>query len=80
MPWMILQGDSDTLTPVNGAREFAKALREASDHIVVYGELPKAQHAFDIFYSPRAIAAVELASRFLVTQHRIAMSAEQKGT
>ena len=37
------------------------------------GELPQAQHAFDIFYSPRAIAAVDLTSRFLVTQHRLAM-------
>ena len=72
MPWMILQGDADTLTPVNGAREFAKALSDASNHTVIYGELPKAQHAFDIYYSPRAIAAVELASRFLVTQHRLA--------
>ena len=79
MPWLILQGDSDTLTPVNGAREFANALRDASQHTVIYGELPKAQHAFDIYYSPRAIAAVELASRFLVTQHRIATGTQYEG-
>ena len=71
MPWLVLQGDADTLTPVDGARRFADKLRDASEHAVIYGELPKAQHAFDVYYSPRSIAAVELASRFLVTQHRL---------
>ena len=70
MPWLILQGDADTLTPALEAREFANALRAASAHTVAYAELPAAQHAFDIYYSPRAIAAVELTSRFLVTSHR----------
>ena len=78
MPWLVLQGDADTLTPVNGARDFVAALREASDHVVAYAELPRAQHAFDIFYSPRAIAAVDLTSRFLVTQHRLAMESARK--
>lgn len=70
MPWLILQGDADTLTPAIEARDFANALREASSHVVAYAEIPSAQHAFDVFYSPRAIAAVELASRFLVTVYR----------
>jgi acetyl esterase/lipase len=69
-PWLILQGDRDSLTPVRGAREFANALRESSEHPVGYAELPGAQHAFDIYYSPRAIAAVELTARFLVTGYR----------
>jgi acetyl esterase/lipase len=80
MPWLALQGDADTLTPVNGARDFVAALREASDHVVGYGELPQAQHAFDIFYSPRAIAAVDLTARFLVTQHRLATEPAPKVT
>ena len=70
MPWLILQGDADTLTPAIEAREFANALRKSSNHVVAYAEIPSAQHAFDIYYSPRAIAAVELASRFLVTVYR----------
>ena len=78
MPWLALQGDKDTLTPVTGARDFVAALREASDHVVGYGELPQAQHAFDIFYSPRAIAAVDLTARFLVTQHRLATETAPK--
>lgn len=69
-PWLILQGDADTLTPAAEARDFAEALRETSSHPVIYAELPKAQHAFDIYYSPRAIAAVELTARFLATVYR----------
>lgn len=69
-PWLILQGDADTLTPDAEARDFAEALRDASDHPVIYAGLPGAQHAFDIYYSPRAMAAVELTARFLVTTYR----------
>lgn len=69
-PWLILQGDADTMTPAAEARDFAEALRECSEHPVVYAELPGAQHAFDIYYSPRAIAAVELTARFLATTYR----------
>lgn len=69
-PWLILQGDADTMTPAAEARDFADALRESSDHPVVYAEFPGAQHAFDIYYSPRAIAAVELTARFLTTTYR----------
>lgn len=69
-PWLLLQGDRDSLTPVKEARDFVAALRESSEHPVGYAELPRAQHAFDIYYSPRAIAAVELAARFLITAYR----------
>jgi acetyl esterase/lipase len=69
-PWLMLQGNADTLTPDAEARDFAEALRDASDHPVIYAELPGAQHAFDIYYSPRAIAAVELTARFLTTTYR----------
>jgi acetyl esterase/lipase len=69
-PWLILQGDGDTMTPAAEARDFAEALRERSGYPVVYAELPGAQHAFDIYYSPRAIATVELTARFLATIYR----------
>lgn len=69
-PWLLLQGDRDSLTPVREARDFAEALRESSKYPVGYAELPGAQHAFDIYYSPRAIAAVELTARFLITEYR----------
>jgi acetyl esterase/lipase len=69
-PWLIMQGDADTLTPAAEARDFANALRDSSEYPVVYAELPGAQHAFDIYYSPRANATVELATRFLTTMYR----------
>ena len=70
MPWLVLQGDRDSLTPAAEAREFARRLREHSKHMVGYAELPGAQHAFDIYYSLRTFAAVELAARFLTTAYR----------
>ena len=70
IPWLIMQGDRDSLTPAPEAREFARRLREHSKHAVGYAELPGAQHAFDIYYSLRTFAAVELAARFLVTAYR----------
>jgi acetyl esterase/lipase len=73
-PWLMLQGDRDSLTPAPEAREFARRLREHSQHTVGYAEFPGAQHAFDIYYSLRAIAAVELTARFLVTAHRAAVA------
>lgn len=70
IPWLILQGDRDSLTPVREAREFARRLREHSNHMVGYAEFPGAQHAFDIYYSLRTVAAVELMARFLATAYR----------
>ena len=74
IPWLILQGDRDSLTPAAEAREFARLLREHSKHVVGYAELPGAQHACDIYYSLRTFAVVELAARFLVTAHRSAQA------
>ena len=45
-------------------------VRQAIGHQPQDLELPGAQHAFDIYYSPRAIAAVETAARFFVTAYR----------
>ena len=70
IPWLVLQGDKDSLTPAPEAREFVRRLREHSQEIVGYAEFPGAQHAFDIYYSLRAVAAVELSARFLVTAYR----------
>ena len=70
LPWLILQGDRDSMTPAPEAREFARRLREHSQHPVGYAEFPGAQHAFDIYYSLRTVATVELAARFLTTAYR----------
>jgi acetyl esterase/lipase len=64
-PFMISHGVNDALIPVEEARLFAARLRAVSKSPVVYAELPHAQHAFDIFGSPRATAAAEAVARFL---------------
>ncbi|MCV7407999.1 esterase [Mycobacterium florentinum] len=64
-PFFILHGHDDSLIPVGEAREFVEELRAVSKSPVAYAELPYAQHAFDIFGSPRAHKSAEAVARFL---------------
>jgi acetyl esterase/lipase len=64
-PFFLSHGVNDSLVPVEQGRLFAGRLRKVSRSPVVYAELPGAQHAFDIFGSPRARAAAEAAAAFL---------------
>ncbi len=64
-PFFVIHGTNDSLVPVEQARAFAEMLRKESTQPVVYAELPRAQHAFDVFWSPRAWAAVHAVERFL---------------
>jgi acetyl esterase/lipase len=64
-PFLISHGTNDSLIPVEEGRLFARLLREVSKAPVVYAELPRAQHAFDIFGTPRANQAAEAVARFL---------------
>ncbi|HET8931016.1 MAG TPA: alpha/beta hydrolase, partial [Acidimicrobiales bacterium] len=68
-PFMVLHGTNDCLVPVEQARSFVAMLREASPEPVVYAELPGAQHAFDVFASPRSLYAVDAVERFLAVMH-----------
>jgi acetyl esterase/lipase len=68
-PFFILHGTDDSLIPVPEAREFVAALREKSDEVVAYSEIPHAQHAFDIFGSPRGHYTAEVIERFLSWVH-----------
>jgi acetyl esterase/lipase len=65
----VVHGDQDSLAPVEEARHFVKLLRETSKSPVAYAEIPGAQHAFDIFHSPRSAIVVEGVARFLGTLH-----------
>jgi acetyl esterase/lipase len=67
-PFFILHGGADVFAPVAQARRFADLLRAAGG-IVVFGELPGAQHAFDVLGSPRAEAAAGAVERFLTLVH-----------
>ena len=68
-PMMIIHGTPDTLVPVEQARPFAEAMSKTSDHAVVYAELAGANHAFDIFPSPRSVRTTEYVERFLTGVH-----------
>jgi len=64
-PFFILHGEHDSVIPVGEAREFVEQIREVSEAPVLYAELPGAQHAFDIFSSPRAYNSAEAVGQFL---------------
>lgn len=64
-PFFIAHGTNDTLVPVEHARSFAQMLGDASDQPVVYAELPRTQHAFDVFSSVRTLHTLRAIDRFL---------------
>ncbi len=68
-PFYVVHGTHDSLAPVADAREFTRLLRENSRSPVVYAELPRAQHAFEIFHSPRTAHVVRSVDRFLAAIH-----------
>ncbi len=68
-PFLIIHGDKDTLAPVDDARLFAEQLRATSTSEVIYIELHGAQHAFDVFGSPRTRRMVKAVERFLFAVH-----------
>jgi acetyl esterase/lipase len=75
-PFLIVHGDRDTLAPVEDAQLFAKTLRETSRAPVMYTELKGAQHAFDIFASPRTARMLDGTLRFLTAMHAGAKTAD----
>ena len=68
-PMFVLQGTHDSLVWVEEARIFVEKLRSLSKRAVVYGELPLAQHAFEIFHSVRADHTVNAIATFLEWCH-----------
>jgi acetyl esterase/lipase len=64
-PFLVIQGDNDTLAPVVEARAFVEELRSQSTSPVVYMEFPGAQHIFDLFYSYQSAQMVEGVLAFL---------------
>jgi acetyl esterase/lipase len=64
-PFMVVHGDRDTLAPTDESRRFCEALRAKTRAPVVYAEIPHAQHAFEIFPSPRTAHFLTGATSFL---------------
>lgn len=68
-PFVIPQGDNDTMAPVAEARAFVEKLRAASQTRVVYMELPGAQHIFDLGYSYQCAQMIEGVLSVLEDEH-----------
>ncbi|HET9728270.1 MAG TPA: alpha/beta hydrolase fold domain-containing protein [Acidimicrobiia bacterium] len=66
-PALVIHGTLDTLAPVHEARRFVEDLRAVSRKPVAYVELRGAHHAFEVFNSIRALAAIRGISTFLET-------------
>lgn len=64
-PFLVIQGSHDSLVMAEEADTFVAALREKSAQPVLHAELAGAQHAFEIFNSPRTEHAVRAAATFL---------------
>ncbi len=75
-PFLIIHGDRDTLAPVEDAQLFAETLREKSNAPVMYAELRGAQHAFDVFASPRTARMLDGVLRFLTSMREHANLAD----
>lgn len=63
-PFFVVHGANDSLAPVTEARAFVAKLREVSGAPVVYAELTRTQHAFDVFHSIRTTHVVRAVERF----------------
>ena len=68
-PFFVIQGSHDSLVFREEADRFVGLLRAKSRNPVVYAELPGAQHAFEVFHSPRSAHAVRAATAFLEWVH-----------
>jgi acetyl esterase/lipase len=58
-PFVVAQGDRDSLAPVVEARAFVAELETSSRRRVVYMEFPGAQHIFDLGYSYQSAQMIE---------------------
>jgi acetyl esterase/lipase len=68
-PFYVIHGSHDSLASVEEARHFAHSLTRVSDEPVAYAEIPGAQHAFEIFHSPRTSTVVASVDRFVSWVH-----------
>jgi acetyl esterase/lipase len=77
-PFFVVHGTHDSLLDVADARAFTARLRETSRAPVVYAELEGAQHAFELFHSPRTHHVIRGVHRFLGTVYSEYLQAIEK--
>jgi acetyl esterase/lipase len=78
-PFLVIHGTHDSLAPVAEARLFVEMLRKTSRTTVAYLELPEAQHAFEIFHSPRTSHVIQAVDRFLASVYSDYLAAKGAG-
>ncbi|KAF9114796.1 hypothetical protein BGX27_009830 [Mortierella sp. AM989] len=54
VPFLVVHGDLDLISPVQTARDFVKEFQSKSEASVSYLEIPDAHHAFEVYSSPRS--------------------------
>jgi acetyl esterase/lipase len=64
-PFLVVHGESDSVVPTAEAHQFVDALREVSEQVVGYVEVPGANHAFDVLDSLRTHYVISGVQRFL---------------
>ncbi len=69
-PFLVIHGDRDTMSPLEDAQMFVERLRAVSRAPVLFAEIAGAQHAFDVFLSPRSVPVLEGVAAFLGEVHR----------
>jgi len=79
-PFLVIHGDRDTVVPVEEARQFCAAFRQRAHGQIAYAEIPGAQHAFEIFPSPRAMLVIHGVERFLAYLYSQHMERKPVGT
>jgi acetyl esterase/lipase len=77
-PFFIVHGTHDSLLDAADARAFSEKLRTVSRAPVVYAELRGAQHAFELFHSPRTHHVIRGVHRFLGTVYSEYLQAIEK--
>jgi acetyl esterase/lipase len=68
-PFFMIHGEHDAIIPVGEARQFRTALEATSRNPVVYSEVPRAGHAFDLVDTSHARRCAVEVSRFLNDVH-----------
>ena len=77
-PFLVIHGSSDTIIPVEQARNFVDTLRGVSRSTVSYAELPGAGHGFDMTDGARTGAMATAIGLFLNQIHRTRPTIETK--
>lgn len=75
-PFFVIHGDRDTMSPLEDAKLFVDRLRACSSQPVLFACIPGAQHAFDVFLSPRSAPVIEGVHAFLSEARTKALRAE----